>query len=418
MTSIAIIGTGISGLGAASLLHPEHEITVYEQSADIGGHTRTKIIRYRDKTIAVDTGFIVFNDRNYPLLSALFKHLGVPVQKSDMTFAVTAHNGSLEWGARDLNAVFGQRRNLLRLEFLRLIKDVLVFNRRAPAIAEANPQLTLGGLIDKLGMSVWFADYYILPMGGAIWSCPLHTMLSFPAVNFTRFFKAHGLLSITGQPQWHTVTGGSQEYVKRLIAPFQNRIRTNCGADSIRRDNGKVFVTDGTGKTLVYDRIVLACHADQSLRLLTDATTAERNALGAIQYQKNLAILHKDVTVMPKRKRCWASWVYHPDGSSPTDPIAVTYWMNLLQSIDENYPLFVTLNPTQPIVPEHIFDEHWFEHPVYSPQAVAAQKEIRTIQGQNNTWFCGAYMHNGFHEDGLQSAVDVVVHMGVAVPWQ
>jgi hypothetical protein len=418
MTSIGIIGTGISGLGAASLLRTAYDITVYEHSADIGGHTRTRNIMYDGKPIAVDTGFIVFNYQNYPLLSALFKHLAVPVQKSDMTFAVTAKNGTFEWGARNLNAVFGQRRNLVRPAFWRLIRDVFLFNSRAPSMAEANPHLTLGDLIQKLGLSSGFADYYILPMGGAIWSCPLHTMLSFPAVNFTRFFKAHGLLSVTGQPQWYTVTGGSQEYVKRLIAPFKERIRTNCGATAIRREGGKVHVTDVTGETRSYDRIVLACHADQSLRLLQDATPAERAALGAVKYQKNVAILHKDESVMPKRKRCWSSWVYHPDGTTANDPIAVTYWMNLLQAIDETRPLFVTLNPVKPIAPEHIFDTHNFDHPVYSLEAVAAQQQLREIQGQQSTWFCGAYMHNGFHEDGLRSAVDVAQHMGVVVPWR
>jgi predicted NAD/FAD-binding protein len=417
MASIAIIGTGISGMGVASLLHPHHTITVYEQASQIGGHTRTKTIRYDDSTIAVDTGFIVFNYRNYPLLSGLFKHLNVPVQKSDMTFAVTAHARSLEWGAKDLNAVFGQRSNLFRPSFLRLIKDVLVFNSKAPYVAEKNPELTLGGLLKKLGMSQWFADYYILPMGGAIWSCPLQTMLSFPAVNFTRFFKEHGLLSITGQPQWYTVTGGSQEYVSRLIAPFEDRIRVGCGARHIRREDSKVHITDEHGDTQTYDRVILACHADQALAMLSRSTEAEKQALGAIRYQKNRAVLHKDTSVMPQRTRCWASWVYHPDGSQPSDPIAVTYWMNLLQSLPMDKPLFVTLNPAQPIAPEHIFDEHWFEHPVYSPEAVAAQSKIRAIQGHNNTWFCGAYMHNGFHEDGLRSAVDVAALMGISPPW-
>lgn len=417
MPSVAIIGTGISGMGAAALLHPAHDITVYEKAPEIGGHTRTRNINYHGRNIAVDTGFIVFNYQNYPNLSAMFRHYNVPVEKSDMTFAVTMDDGAFEWGAKNLNALFGQRSNLLNPQFLRMIADVLHFFVRAPSFVERNPQLTLKQMLDKMCLGEWFVKYYILPMGGAIWSCPLDTMLSFPALDFVRFFKAHGLMSPIGQPQWYTVTGGSQEYVKRLTAPFADRIRTNCGATAITRNGNKVSVQDARGETHEYDHVVLACHGDQALSLLKDTSLEERSVLGAFRYQKNRALLHKDASIMPKRKRCWASWVYHSDKDRKDETIPVTYWMNLLQNIDNDYPLFVTLNPIKPIAPEHVFDEHEFEHPVYTMEAMQSQKLIHSLQGKRNTWFCGAYLRNGFHEDGLASAVAVAERMGVQKPW-
>jgi predicted NAD/FAD-binding protein len=417
MPSVAIVGTGISGMGAAALLHPTHDITVYEKAAEIGGHTRTRNINYNGRTIAVDTGFIVFNYQNYPNLSAMFKHYQVPVEKSDMTFAVTMDDGAFEWGAKNLNALFGQRSNLLNPRFLRMIADVLHFFMRAPSFVERHPQLTLKQMLDKMGLGEWFVKYYILPMGGAIWSCPLDTILSFPALDFVRFFKAHGLMSPIGQPQWYTVTGGSQEYVKRLTAPYANRIRTNCGATAITRNGNKVSVQDARGETREYDHVVLACHGDEALALLKDASLEERSVLGAFHYQKNRAFLHKDVRIMPKRRRCWASWVYHSDKGRKDETIPVTYWMNLLQNIDNDYPLFVTLNPIKPIAPEHIFDEHEFEHPVYTIEAMQSQKLIHSLQGKRNTWFCGAHLRNGFHEDGLASAVAVAERMGIKKPW-
>jgi predicted NAD/FAD-binding protein len=417
MSSVAIIGTGISGMGAAALLHPKYDITLYEKSAQIGGHTRTKTISYHDRTIHVDTGFIVFNYRNYPHLSALFKHYGVPVEKSDMTFSVTIDDGRFEWGAKNLNALFGQRSNLLNPHYLRLIADVLKFMIKSPAFVERHPDLTLGEMIDRMKLGKWFAQYYILPMGGAIWSCPLDAMLAFPAREFVRFFKAHGLMSPIGQPQWYTVTGGSQEYIKRLTAPFADRIKTSCGAAEITREGGKVRVLDTRGETREYDHIVMACHGDQALALLKDASAEEKQILSAFKYQKNRAVLHKDTSVMPKRKRCWASWVYYSQTGRKDEQIPITYWMNLLQNIDNNYPLFVTLNPLHPIKPEHIFDEHEFEHPVYSMDALHAQQKITAIQGTRNTWFCGAHLRNGFHEDGLSSAVTVAEKMRATVPW-
>lgn len=415
---IAIIGSGISGMGAGYLLHAAHDITLYEKAKDIGGHSRTRAVTHGDREIAVDTGFIVFNYRNYPHLSAMFRHLQVPTQKSDMTFAITINHGAIEWGAKNPNAVFGQRSNLLRPAFYGFIRDIFRFNARALKTAERHPEMTLGQLLDHLRVGDWYRRYFILPVGGAIWSCSLEDMLSFPALSFTRFFKAHGLLSVIGQPQWHTVKGGSVEYVKRLTAPYAGRIRTDCGAAAVTREGGKVQVTDTRGETAVYDQVVLACHGNEALALLKDASDDERRVLGAFRYSRNRMVLHKDESIMPRRRRCWASWVYHSELENPKDAIPVTYWMNLLQHIDPAYPLFVTLNPHRAIAPEHVFEEHVFEHPIYSPEAVAAQAALPLIQGRNHTWFCGAHWRNGFHEDGLSSAVAVAEALGAEVPWR
>ena len=415
---IAIIGTGISGMGAACLLHTHHDITVYEKNARVGGHTRALTVDYDGVPVTVDTGFIVFNRRNYPHLTALFERLQVPVKNSNMTFAITLNNGEMEWGARDLNAVFGQRRNIFNPRFWGLLKDVARFNKSAIDAVARQPDMTLGQLVRHLGLRQWFLDYYILPMGGAIWSCPPKAMLDFPAATFVNFFKNHGLLSTSGQPQWETVAGGSGEYVKRITAPYADKVRISCATQRITRTEGKVQVESSDGQTEIYDDVVLACHAYEALRLLADATDAERTVLGAFTYQKNIAVLHRDTSVMPKRKRCWASWVYHTQQKPGTEPaIGVTYWMNLLQGIDDSRPLFVTLNPTTTIDPTKVFNTHEFEHPVFTGAAIAMQSRIKDIQGVQNTWFCGAYQRYGFHEDGLLSAVNMATAMQVPIPW-
>ena len=303
MARIAIIGTGISGLGAAFLLHPRHDITVYEKAPRIGGHSRTVTVDYDGRAIPVDTGFIVFNRPNYPNLTGLFRHLGVPVHESDMTFAASIRSGWLEWGAKDLGTVFGQRRNLLSPRFALLVRDVLKFNAGAEAAVERHPHFTLDQLIRHLGLGDWFRRFYLLPMAGAIWSCPFGEMLRFPAWSLVRFFANHHLLSVTGQPQWYTVTGGAQEYVDRLTATFAHRIRTNCGAAAITRLDGKVQVRDTRGETEAYDEVVLACHGNEALALLKDAGPEEREALAPFRYQRNLAILHRDESVMPRDRK-------------------------------------------------------------------------------------------------------------------
>ena len=417
MARIAIIGTGISGLGSAYLLNPDHEITVYEKAPRIGGHSRTVTVDYDGRALPVDTGFIVFNRPNYPNLSGLFSHLGVPSHASDMTFAASIRDGWLEWGAKDLGAVIGQRRNLLRPKFGLLVRDVMIFNARAQNMVERHPELSLEGLIHKLGLGDWFRRYYLLPMSGAIWSCPPCEMMNFPARTLVRFFANHHLLSVTGQPQWRTVTGGSQEYVRRLTAPFAHRIRVNCGAVAVTRQEGKVQVKDSQGGFESYDQVVMACHGDETQALLKDSDRDEQAVLSAFRYQKNRAVLHRDPSLMPRRRRCWASWVYSSDGDFFHPKITVTYWMNLLQGIDQNYPLFVSLNPKRDIPEALIFDEAEFDHPLFDQAAIAAQSRIAALQGRRGTWYAGAHLGHGFHEDGLASAVWVARTLGAAIPW-
>jgi len=417
MARIAIIGTGISGLGSAYLLNPDHEITVYEKAPRIGGHSRTVTVDYDGRALPVDTGFIVFNRPNYPNLSGLFSHLGVPSHASDMTFAASIRDGWLEWGAKDLGAVIGQRRNLLRPKFGLLVRDVMIFNARAQNMVERHPDLSLEGLIRKLGLGDWFRRYYLLPMSGAIWSCPPCEMMNFPARTLVRFFANHHLLSVTGQPQWRTVTGGSQEYVRRLTAPFAHRIRVNCGAVAVTRQEGKVQVKDSQGGFESYDQVVMACHGDETQALLKDSDRDEQAVLSAFRYQKNRAVLHRDPSLMPRRRRCWASWVYSSDGDFFHPKITVTYWMNLLQGIDQNYPLFVSLNPKRDIPEALIFDEAEFDHPLFDQAAIAAQSRIAALQGRHGTWYAGAHLGHGFHEDGLASAVWVARTLGAAIPW-
>ncbi|MEI9930187.1 MAG: FAD-dependent oxidoreductase [Rhizomicrobium sp.] len=310
MRKIAIIGTGISGLSAAFFLDRLHNVTVYEKQSRLGGHSRTINVAYDGRTIPVDTGFIVFNQRNYPNLTALFRTLNVPIKNSDMTFALTVGDGWLEWGAKDVRAILGQPRNLFRPKFVRLFVDVMRFNRGALAEVARFPHMTVDELIQSMNLGEWFRRYYLLPMAGAIWSCPPSHILGFPARSLVQFFANHGLLSTSGQPQWLTVEGGSKVYVERLAAALGSRVRKDCGAVTVTRTARGARVVDEDGNSSLYDDVVFACHSDEALALLQDATPAERGALSAIRYQPNLAVLHKDTSFMPKSKACWASWVY------------------------------------------------------------------------------------------------------------
>jgi len=417
MKKIAVIGTGISGLSAAYFLNRAHDVTVYEKQTRPGGHSRTIDVDYGDRTISVDTGFIVFNRRNYPNLTALFRILDVPVKNSDMSFALTVADGWLEWGAKNLRAILGQPSNVFRPRFLRLFADVVRFNNGALAEAARFPHLTVGGMIESMRLGDWFRRHYLLPMAGAIWSCPPSHILDFPARALVQFFANHGLLSINGQPQWLTVDGGSKIYVEKLAADFGGRLRAGCGVASVARTPRGIRVTDAEGGSNLYDDVIFACHSDEALALLRDATDAERNALGAIRYQPNLAVLHKDTSFMPKRKACWASWVYNSDGKGNEPAVSVTYWMNNLQGIDRRHPLFVTLNPARAIASENVLDICQFAHPVFDFAAMEAQKALNEMQGLNNTWFCGAYLGHGFHEDGLVSAMRVAERLGAPAPW-
>jgi predicted NAD/FAD-binding protein len=405
---IAVIGGGISGMGAAHMLADHHRVTLFEAEPALGGHARTRLAG-KNGTQPVDTGFIVFNYANYPLLTALFDKLDVPVAKSDMSFSASLNGGAMEYGLRDLRAVFAQKRNILNPKFLRMIRDITRFNARALDAAH-DPSLSLGDLLDQMGTGDWFRDYYLLPLSGAIWSTPTEKVLDFPAYALIRFFENHALLSHTGQHQWYTVQGGSVEYVKRLDAAMraqQVEMRLGVKVAGVRRVAAGVEVRQTGGDWEHYDEVVFATHSDDTLHLLTDARPEERAALSKVAYQPNKVVLHADASLMPKRRACWSSWNYVETARKHMNAIDLTYWMNCLQPIPESDPLFVTLNSTRPIREELIHDEVTLRHPVYDLAALEAQGEIAAMNGTAGTWFCGAWMKNGFHEDGLASGVDV-----------
>ncbi len=416
---IAIIGSGISGLGTAYLLNTRHDITVYEKNGYIGGHSRTLEVDTPDGAIPVDTGFIVFNYRNYPLLTGLFNHLNVPVAKSDMSFGVSINNGWFEYGTLQLKNMIAQKRNLLRPQFWRMVKDVLRFNKAAFDYMDKDESITMRQCLDELGMGKWFRDYFILAMGGAIWSTPLEKMLDFPAKTFIRFFDNHGLLAVEGQPQWYTVEGGSREYVSRLISGFRDKIRLNSGVISVTRKLHGIEVKDVTGTVELYDQVVFASHSDQTLSMMTNPTNEEKRVLGDVSYQPNEVILHSDTSFMPKRKAAWSSWVYLSEDKEDNNPaVSLSYWMNNLQPLKTSHPIIVTLNPGREPNPDLIHDRHTFEHPVFTTEAIRAQNDLNEIQGRDRIWFCGAWSRYGFHEDGLLSAVTVAKKMGINTPWK
>ncbi len=415
---IAIIGTGISGMGAASILNPHHEITVYEKNQSIGGHSRTVNVSTAEGSIPVDTGFIVFNKRNYPLLTKLFEHYDVPIAASDMSFGASIEGGWLEYGTQNISNIFAQKRNLIRPQFWAMIRDVLRFNKQAKRYLEDDPSVSLGACLDALGMGAWYREYFIVPMGACIWSTPLARMLDFPAGSFLRFFENHGLLSVNDQPQWYTVQGGSKEYIARLTAPFKDRIRLSCGATRIERVADGVMVHDAQAGSALYDQVVFACHADQALAMLQNPTHDEARVLSKFSYQPNRMVLHSDISFMPKHKDAWASWVYLSDAKTDDKPnVSLSYWMNNLQPLPTNTPMIVTLNPSREPQKSLVHDEANFEHPVFDEAAIRAQAEIPTIQGHDRLWFCGAYQRYGFHEDGLGSAVAMTQRMGITPTW-
>ena len=415
---IAVIGAGISGMAAAHLLAPDHKVVLFEAAANLGGHAVTVMAGKRGDQ-PVDMGFIVFNKINYPRLTALFEQLDVPIAPSNMSFACSIQGGALEYGLRDLNSLFAQRRNLLNPRYLRMLTDILRFHRSADSVL--TPGMTLRDLLGVMRMSDAFRDHYIAPFTGAIWSTPSAGMLDFPAEALIRFFKNHGLMGVWKHHPWFTVQGGSVEYVSRLQASLSRNgveIRTSCPIAGVRRLGDGAQVRAIGGEWEMFDEVVFATHSDETLRMLADATQAETAALSAIRYQPNQAILHADPSQMPKSRRVWASWNYaEPAGLRP-EKIDLTYWMNSLQPIPKDDPLFVTLNPTRPIHEKLIHQVRTFHHPVYDQPALAAQETLRAMNGQSATWFCGAWMKNGFHEDGFASAADVATALRARQPLQ
>lgn len=410
---IGVIGAGIAGLGAAWALSRRHDVTVFEANAYPGGHSNTAEIDYDGKRIAVDTGFIVFNNWNYPNIEKLFAHLAVPSIKSDMSFSVSvgtgAKRGQLEWNGNTLGSLFAQKRNLFSLRFHRMWRDILRFNQRAVADLTVGrlEGLTLGDYLVREGYSESFMLDYLLPMGAAIWSAPMREMMGFPAVTFCRFFSNHGLLSVNDRPQWSTVLGGSREYVRRLLADSQTELKLATPVLGLVRAENGITLHTAKGPAGPFDHVLLACHGDQALRILgADASAQEHDILGKFRFQANRAILHRDLRQMPVRRRAWASWNYLSEPRRDLERrVGLTYWMNLLQSIDRSHPLFVTLNPIEEPDPKLVFASFDYEHPLFDRAAVAAQGRLDEIQGRDRVWYAGAWAGYGFHEDGLTAGL-------------
>ncbi len=408
---IAIIGSGIAGNVVAHRLHREHDITVYEAAAHIGGHTHTHEIVSGRQRFAVDTGFIVFNDWTYPNFIALLSEHGVESQATAMSFSVRNETSGLEYNGTTLNALFAQRRNLLRPSFYRMLRDIARFNREAPALLQAATDIALGDYLAAHRYSREFIADYLVPMGAAIWSTDPLRMLAFPARFFVRFFNNHGMLSVNARPQWRAICGGSARYVEKLVAPFAHRIRLNTPVESVRRLHNCVLVKARGADAGRFDQVFFACHADQALRLLADASPLEREILGAIKYQENEAVLHTDTSLLPRAKRAWAAWNYHvvPEAGRG---VALTYNMNILQSLDSRETFCVTLNHSERIAPAKVLKRMVYHHPLFTPAAVAAQQRQHEINGVQRSYFCGAYWRFGFHEDGVVSALKAVEHFG------
>ena len=405
---VAIVGTGIAGLTTAAGLSDRHELTVFEAADWIGGHSNTVDVEEDGRIVAVDTGFIVFNDWTYPNFIALLKKLGVAWQASNMSFSLQCEKTGLEYNGTSLNSLFAQRRNILRPSFLHMIWEILRFNREAPRfLATQDEATTLGAWLESRGFGGAFVEHYVVPMGRAIWSADEEAMLGFPARFFIDFFHRHGFLSVDNRPQWQTVTGGSREYVRKLISPFASRIRVATPVASVRRLPQGVALRTVAGETLQFDAVVFACHSDQALAMLEDPSDAEREILGAFPYAPNEAVLHTDESLLPRRPLARAAWNYHLR-RDPGRGVALTYDMNVLQSLATRRRYLVSLNMTDAIDERCVLRTFSYSHPVYTPGAVAAQKRHAEISGPRRSFYCGAYWRYGFHEDGVVSGLRVL----------
>lgn len=415
---VAVIGAGISGLGAAFGLNTCADVVVYEKEPRLGGHAHTKQIDYDGTAMAVDVGFIVFNAHNYPNLVGLFAHLDVPTHESDMSFAVSDPDG-FEWSSNGLSGIFAWKRNLARPTFLAMLADIVRFSTKARADLE-NPNLasqTIEQYCRGLGLGAGFLKHYLLPMGAAIWSTPEREMLDYPAQSFLRFFDNHRLLHAK-RPKWRTVTGGSQVYVNALRAALRAEVRKADPVVSVVRDEAGVTVRTAAGHQDRFDQVVFACHSDEARAILgSGATGQEDTALKAVRYGPNVGYLHRDSVLMPTRRQAWASWNYLRRAGMAEGSVAVSYWMNILQGLDQSRPVFVTLNPPTAPRPELTFATLDYSHPQFDRPALAAQQALRASQGQNRTYFAGAWLGYGFHEDGLRAGLDVAVALGGGAPW-
>ena len=426
---IAIIGSGISGLTAAWLLHQSHEITVFEANDYIGGHTHTIDVDVDGEQLAIDTGFIVYNDWTYPNFIQMLERLGIGSLATEMSFSVRCERSQIEYNGSNFNGLFAQRSNLLKPRFHRMLQDILRFNREAVGLLEADhDSLTVDEYVTQRGYSKQFSDLYLIPMGAAIWSCPPETFGKFPVRFIVEFYRNHGLLSIRDRPQWRVISGGSKRYVEKLIAPFEDRIRLNTPVESIDREETGVTICATGSEDERFDHAIFACHSDQALRILGDtATMTEQNVLHEFPYQKNSAVLHWDDSVLPQRRRAWASWNYHIDGSPPDgqqesdgasgQSATVTYNMNILERLTAQRTYCVTLNRDEAIDPAKVIGKYEYHHPVYTTERRFAQQKHSALINHNRTSFCGAYWGNGFHEDGINSALAVCRQLGVEPPW-
>jgi predicted NAD/FAD-binding protein len=415
---IAVLGSGISGLSCAWLLSQEHDVTLFEADDRIGGHSNTVDAPSPQQPVPVDTGFIVYNETNYPNLTALFEHLEVPTKAAHMSFAVSIDDGAFEYSSHGLGALFAQKRNYASPRFWRMIGDLLRFQKQAPRDL---PELersgeTLDAYLIRGGYGDLFREAHLLPQAAAIWSCSMGQMADYPAASFVRFYMNHNLLKLDLKPNWRTVDGGSRSYVTRLAAAFQGKIVTNAGVTGVLRGLDGAALRFDDGRLESFDAVVLATHSDQALKLLEAPSADDRRLLGAIQYRPNRVILHRDVSLMPKRRKAWASWT-HLGYSDRAGEGGVTYWMNELQSLP-GPPLFVSLNPAKAPDPSLVIGEWDYEHPVFDAAAVAAQSELWSLQGRRHVWFAGAWFGAGFHEDGLQAGLAVAEQLGgVRRPW-
>lgn len=423
MSSIAVIGSGISGNGAAWALHQfgGHDVTLYETRLRPGGHSATVDITYGATKISVDTGFIVYNGRNYPNLTEMFAELGVTTQWSDMSLGISVGDGSLEWSGDSLKSVFAQKRNAISPRFLRMLLSIVRFNRQAMADLSAGrlSGLSLGDYLRQERYSSGFIEDYLVPMGAAIWSTPDADIMNFPAQSFVQFFANHRLLEFR-PPEWRTVTGGSRNYVEKLLEPLGDQVLLGRQVTDVRRTSKGVQVTDSTGEIRTFDGAILACHSNQSLGMLKDASDAEASILSAVQYRPNDVYLHRDEALMPKRKTMWSAWNYMAtsrEGSDRTG-VSVSYWMNKLQGIDHDCPLFITLNPDRAPDPDKVFLRTQYDHPQFDAAALAAQQRLPDVQGKNGIWFAGAWTGYGFHEDGLRSGLEAAEGFGAYAPWR
>lgn len=401
---IAVIGSGIAGMTVARRLHAAHDLTLFEANNYFGGHTATVDVERAGRHYAIDTGFIVFNDWTYPNFIALLEEIGAGWQWSDMSFSFRCERTGLEYNGTTLNSLFAQRLNALRPSFLRMVADIVSFNGRArELLAGGDDSLTLGQYLQRGGYSQAFIERYIVPMGKAIWSSTETAMLGFPARFFVEFFDKHGFLNVNNRPVWRTVQGGSREYARRLVAPFRDRIRLSTPVAGVRRAAGHVSLRTRRGEVEHFDEVIFACHSNQALAILEDASPQEREILGVFPYQQNEALLHTDRRMLPRRPLARAAWNYHALARDQ-DPVALTYDMNVLMAIDAPETFMVTLNRSADIEPSSVLGRFVYDHPVYTPQGVAAQRRRREISGVNRTHYCGAYWRYGFHEDGVVSA--------------